>query len=570
MEASFSESCPRLGTVGCDLHVQQDYSTEALPDVRCMKGRSTGSSYKHSEFNSLMEPDLSIGRVGCPSPPLLASEALKFLRGLVCCSTACATSHQAQQMGAPKQMGTPNQSLQAAEAALRAHPLPSIKAVVLTGDFVYSPKNTTEEVVKSSMKAVFRMLFEIFPQGGGLPESDGEKGESVQLLLVPGNHDIPNDFIFPTFRKDWADLLYETWRPALPDDEITRETFLRGLYYSTTLKGAPSVRVLCLNTILYFVKTKRRAAHKLRGPFLRAPNIEAEGENLLPGQFAWLEGELRTARSLGQRVLICGHILPGVTARLNKWLMVRSNWEEPFALRYKVLISRYSDIVVAQLFGHEHDGEVRALQPPGAQATINVEEGGVPCGPPQPNGPTAILTCPSLTPVDGNNPAVRVLVLEATREIQTSGPPPQTSGPPEVSRPVREERPTQLAFRVADYVQYRLPLYGFVGTPPSAGEGHPSFVFEYSFQKTFGPLLLPPQEEGGGEREQEASSQRCIDGSTALHLLRALNRSAYAFALYQHHRIAGGLAVSSPVLSCSSQCVTKGETLQCMQRPISA
>ncbi|KAL8443264.1 hypothetical protein Emag_005989 [Eimeria magna] len=448
-----------------DLHVQPNYSTEALPDVRCMKGKTSGSASKHSDFNSRMEPDLRIGRVGCPSPPLLAKEALSFLQGLVCTSTGCATSHQAQQMGAPSEKRAPSQgglqnhSLQAAEAAFRAHPLPPIKSVVLTGDYVYYPKNTEEEAV-----------------------------------------------------KDWAELLYEAWKPALPDDERTKETFLRGFYYSTTLRGAPSV-------------------------------------------------------------LICGHILPGVTARLNKWLMVRSNWEEPFALRYRDMIARYSDIVVAQLFGHEHDGEVRALLPPEAEATIHVEEGGVPCGEAQPNGPTAILTCPSLTPVDGNNPALRVLLLEATRgTTQTIGPPqtsgpPQTTGPPQTSGPLQEERSSQLAYRLADYVQYRLPLYGFVGSPPSVIGGLLVFVFEYSFQKTFGPFLLSAQEEGEGQREEEAISPRCINGSTALHLLQVLNRSAHAFALYQHHRIAGGLAVPSPVLSCSSQCVTKGETLRCMQRP---
>ncbi|KAL8435859.1 hypothetical protein ACSSS7_002147 [Eimeria intestinalis] len=494
-----------LATLGVawitDLHVQPHYSTESHPDVRCMEGKSTGSS-KHAEFNSCMESDLRIGRVGCPSPPLLATEALSFLHNLICSTTTCATTPQDQQRGAPDQEGALNPSLQAAKAALRAHPLPPIKSVVLTGDYVYYPKNTEEELV-----------------------------------------------------TDWSELLYEAWRPALPDDERTREA-------------------------------------------------EEEGDLLLEndpaGQFAWLEDELKTARSLGQRVssplvicsgpmvraclrithkcstiqlyvesayipqvLICGHILPGVTARLNKWLMVRSNWEESFALRD--LISRCSDIVVAQLFGHEHDGEVRALLPPKVEASIpQVEEDPPLCGAPQPNGPTAILTCPSLTPVDGNNPAVRVLVLEATRGTQTGG------GPPEAGRFFQEERNDQLAFRLADYVQYRLPLYGFLGILSSEKGNLPVFVFEYSFQKTFGPFLLPPQkEEGGGrsQREEEGSSLRCIDGSTALHLLKVLNRSSHAFAIYQHHRIAGGLAVPSPVLTCSSQCVTKKDTLQCMRRP---
>lgn len=37
------------------------------------------------------------------------------------------------------------------------------------------------------------------------------------------------------------------------------KTFLRGLFYSTSLQGAPSVRALCLNTNLYYKKMRRAA-----------------------------------------------------------------------------------------------------------------------------------------------------------------------------------------------------------------------------------------------------------------------------------------------------------------------
>lgn len=37
------------------------------------------------------------------------------------------------------------------------------------------------------------------------------------------------------------------------------QTFLRGMYYSTYLRAAPQVRVLCLNTNLYAVKVRKAA-----------------------------------------------------------------------------------------------------------------------------------------------------------------------------------------------------------------------------------------------------------------------------------------------------------------------
>lgn len=133
---------------------------------------------------------------------------------------------------------------------------------------------------------------------------------------------------------------------------ILRQTFLRGLYYSTTLRGAPQVRVLCLNTNLY--STKIRLAAKVQGfaAEVLSSIITAEDERLesaeqaeddadpgaqghisslfptlvfhlqaknrgrlrqafvvrlarwvaAAGQLAWLEEELVAARLLGQQV----------------------------------------------------------------------------------------------------------------------------------------------------------------------------------------------------------------------------------------------------------------------------
>lgn len=128
-------------------------------------------------------------------------------------------------------------------------------------------------------------------------------------------------------------------------------------------------------------------------------------------------------------------------------------------------------------------------------------------------------------------------------------------------------------YHLADYAQYHLPLYGFTGTSGFGG-ATPTFRFESSFQDIFRPFMRsakppqPPEEEGEEEGRGllPGSPRTCIDGSAAMQVAAALQRSILASSVYQTHRYAGGLAVASVAVSCSSMAVTNEDVAKCLYR----
>ncbi|KAL8432654.1 hypothetical protein ACSSS7_004459 [Eimeria intestinalis] len=227
---------------------------------------------------------------------------------------------------------------------------------------------------------------------------------------------------------------------------------------------------------------------------------------------------------------IC-HIPPGFNSHLGQRFSEEDLWIARYTVMYRSVVSQFSDVVVAQVFGHIHFGRIRALIPgPDSDA----DHGGA---------PTALLGAPALSPIHGNNPAMAALVFN--------------------EKPVGHQTNTvegQLA--LADYVQYSLPLYGFVG---EAGRGgvKPHFSLEFSISETFSPFMLPSEE--SGEVQKEGKLQ-CIDGPLAIRLGKALRLSPMAYALYDWHAAAGGLRISSRVRSCEVLALTWKEHKECLQR----
>lgn len=236
----------------------------------------------------------------------------------------------------------------------------------------------------------------------------------------------------------------------------------------------------------------------------------------------------------------------------------------PVQCRYRELISAYSDVVVAQFYGHSHEGTMVALLPPGTQPWKAAATAGPRCNPLHPNLPTALFTIPSVSPQNGNNPTMRVLVFD---EMQDNHQQPYEYGER------RDMGATLGAYFLADYAQYHLPLYGFVGHS-GFGRTNPAFEFESSFHDTFRPFLrcAKPRQPGledaaNGRKNSSASGgQRCIDGSTALQVAEAVGRSPFAYAAYNNHRYAGGKDVASAAVSCSSLALTKEDFLECISQ----
>ncbi|CDJ50718.1 hypothetical protein, conserved [Eimeria brunetti] len=554
-----------------DVHLQPHYSTLVPPMERCGPQRHEPPESPESAQRAILEVETApeLGRAGCGSSRMLFDKTLSFLNGLV------AHSHAAEAAGHPMASSTDSS---AAKTAFIHYPLPPINTILLTGDFAHSRKNADPNYIKEALKEFTNGLLKRFPQQSAVlrkRQSQVTATNGIQLVLVVGNHDFPPDALLPPQRTRWANILYNIWKPVLPEGELTRETFLRGMYYSTDLREAPQLRVLCLNTNLYAAKLRKAAKALLEAN--KDKGNEEDGDDSLPTaeedeaeevdparQFEWLARELRSARARGQQVIICGHIMPAVTVRLNTFTYFRDNWENAYTTRYRDLISEYSDVVIAQLYGHQHEGTMVSLLPRGAPAWIAAAAAGPGCNPLQPSMPTALLTIPSISPQNGNNPAMRVLLFNALQNNREDLQPHGERNSP---------RAKVNAYALADYTQYHLPLYGFVGRS-GFGRTDPEFEFESSFQDTFRPFLrcAKPRQlslvDAAEGREICATSvgPRCIDGSTALQVADAVGRSPFAYVAYMNHRYAGGKDAASAAVSCSSLAVTEEDFIECIHQ----
>ncbi|KFH14005.1 Ser/Thr phosphatase family protein [Toxoplasma gondii MAS] len=146
----------------------------------------------------------------------------------------------------------------------------------------------------------------------------------VQVIFVVGNNDLPRDYHIPETLNKWSVALYKLWRPILPGDPQTKETFERGLFYRTRLATRPSVRVLCLNTVFY----ARMAREREKGE----EDLVAESDPA--GQFAWMARELQDARELQEQVLLVGHVPPGVSVHFRGQLEHVQQWRDAYLDRW--------------------------------------------------------------------------------------------------------------------------------------------------------------------------------------------------------------------------------------------
>lgn len=189
--------------------------------------------------------------------------------------------------------------------------------------------------------------------------------------------------------------------------------------------------------------------------------------------------------------------------------------------RYRTLVSSYTDVLLAQTFGHIHSTRIRTLTP----EAIRRDQ----------RGSSALLVAASVSPSHGNNPSVGALIFNTQ----------QTSA-----------AAADLVLR--DYLQYTLPLYGFIGDTGEAG-AKPKFSYAFSLLETFGPVVARRLQLSQGEGPHH------IDGTFARTMGEVLAVSPVAYALYEWHGAAGGGHVSSRVSSCEVLAMTPEERKICLE-----
>jgi sphingomyelin phosphodiesterase acid-like 3 len=202
----------------------------------------------------------------------------------------------------------------------------------------------------------------------------------VPVYASLGNHDFyPSDQATDTPSDIYGNVsrMWEQW--IVNQSQV--EQLSEGGYYMARL--APKLRLLALNTNLYYT------SNKLTG------NLDDPA-----GQMAWMASQLNESRSNGEKVIVSGHVPPGLdTPGLADWFYARH--KGPFVS----LLLEYSDVIVATHFGHDHSDGFKILQnKEGTQAVTQ-------------------FTAPSVTPWrykiptttgDPHNPGVRLVRYNST------------------------------------------------------------------------------------------------------------------------------------------------------------
>lgn len=193
------------------------------------------------------------------------------------------------------------------------------------------------------------------------------------LTITLGNNDVLPNYHLPLTPPNASanasapmlQQLARDWQHELSAQEYADVRY--GGYYARPV--LPGLVLISLNTLVY------STSHTPDTSNISDPN----------GQFAWLQSQLAAVRANSSRTYIIGHIPPVVDS-----FNLEPMWQPQYVDRYQHIISSFSDVIAAQLFGHFHSEEFRA--DPGWSAT-------------------PVLLTSAVSPVYGCNPSYRVVTF---------------------------------------------------------------------------------------------------------------------------------------------------------------
>ncbi|KAK3094952.1 hypothetical protein FSP39_008293, partial [Pinctada imbricata] len=171
---------------------------------------------------------------------------------------------------------------------------------------------------------------------------------NVPTYATFGNHDYYPNGQFPTHNNRLYNTTYVYWKDWInkAGDAEQEENFKTGAYY--TIKDKNGMRILALNTNLYY--TFDKITKNYTDP---------------AGQFEWMENTLNQSRLNNEKVLITGHVPPGIEATDEiQWMY------EHYNKRFNKIIIDYSDIIIGLHFGHEHTDNIRLYMKNGSPEVV--------------------------------------------------------------------------------------------------------------------------------------------------------------------------------------------------------
>ena len=294
---------------------------------------------------------------------------------------------------------TPYVLLHSSVDAMRKH-APHARFITISGDLVVhglpcryqallpgQSQASYEAFVEKTLKFVIEQLRAAFP--------------GVPVYVALGNNDTgcgdyhldPDSAFFRATAQIVAAAVPAAQRRSV------EEQFRTGGYYSLSLASLRKTRLIVLNAL--FLAPQYASCKGQRDP---AP-AQAELD--------WLSRQLNEAEKAGEHVWVMAHIPPGVNAfeTVRRFRNLCSG-EAPESFlvpedsaRLDTILQQHAPAVRVVLFGHTHMDEMRILSsgntidPSGSVGRLIAD-------------PIAMKLVPSISPVDGNNPAFTVAEVE--------------------------------------------------------------------------------------------------------------------------------------------------------------
>jgi len=186
-----------------------------------------------------------------------------------------------------------------------------------------------------------------------------------------GNHDMTPTNLYSHHNPNIPELnsvVFDHWKTLSGFTDEQRETFDKGLYFTAT--ALPGLRVLSYNSEFGSLDN-----------FYSVLNYDEPdyGEML-----QWMEDSLSEARGNGEKVIMLGHHPTGGSSKVPGYNRFITD-----------LCSRYGDVIILHLLGHNHDDKFSLVRDPDTGEPRSV-----------------MISSPAMTSYTNTNPSIRVFYLD--------------------------------------------------------------------------------------------------------------------------------------------------------------
>ncbi|KAK6188840.1 hypothetical protein SNE40_004938 [Patella caerulea] len=243
----------------------------------------------------------------------------------------------------------------------------SIKQIEPPPDFIiYTGDSPPHDIWKESWKGQLATDRDVI-------DFLNDRFDGINIYPTLGNHESFPANLYYSPLPDYQQLnrlSLHLWKKLFPLPKDQKTNIKEAAYYTALVK--PGLRILSFNTN-YGYTFNFYALLNWKNPTRDAQRI-------------FMEKTLAKAKTNGEKVIIIGHIPPGDVP----------NTFDDYGQFYTNLVTKYSDVIVLQLFGHTHSDQYEMILP----------------DPTEPKASGVVFIAPSVTTFTGQNPAYRIYHLD--------------------------------------------------------------------------------------------------------------------------------------------------------------